>query len=309
MKKVKVYQVDAFTSCPFGGNPAGVVTGAEGLTDHEMQLIAREMNCPETVFILPAAHPQAQIQARFFTPAEEVDLCGHGTIAAFHVLGAEKKITLSPGDNVIYQETKAGILPVNLLAGPGGDLDRVVMGQPLPTMMGICADVKTVAALLGLAESDLAWRELPLQIVSTGLPDLMVPVKNLAALKKAVPDFARLAAYQKENGFISIHAFTFETEDPAHTVHVRDFAPSVQINEEAATGTANGALAAYLVTHRALPLDREKIVVTVEQGYVMQRPSEIVAEITHAGGQVLDVKVGGKAVLVLTGEITYPFPG
>jgi trans-2,3-dihydro-3-hydroxyanthranilate isomerase len=168
-------------------------------------------------------------------------------------------------------------------------------------VLGTNTDFHTVAELMGLAEADLLLNGLPMQIVSTGLPDLMVPVRDLPTLKKARPDFSRLAAYQKQQGFISIHAFTFETEDPGHTLHVRDFAPSVDINEEAATGTANGALGAYLVVNRALPLSAGKLVLQVEQGYAMGRPSEIVVEITHDNGVITDVKVGGRAVIIMEG--------
>ena len=303
MKKVKVYQVDAFTSYPFGGNPAGVVTDAAGLTEEEMLKIAREMNCSETAFVLPAINPKADFRIRFFTPSEEVDLCGHATIAAFHVLAMEEKIKLDCKEKLIYQETKAGILPVNLVAGYNGKLDRVVMGQTLPKIIGTNKDIYKVAELLGLEISDLSLDGLPLQIVSTGLPDMMVPVKDLTTLKKVSPDFSSLAKYQREKGFISIHAFTFETEDSNNTVHTRDFAPSVGINEEAATGTANGALGAYLIINKAIPLKEEKVVIKVEQGYIMDRPSEIIVEILHNKGQVEEVKVGGSAVIIMEGTM------
>lgn len=303
MKKVEIYQVDAFTTYLFGGNPAGVVIDANELTEEEMQKIAREMNCSETAFVLKTKDPKADLKVRFFTPTEEVDLCGHATIATFHVLVHEGKILLDCEEKTIYQETKAGILPVHLIATKDGKLDRVVMGQTLPKIIETSDDTSEIAELLGLESSDLRLNDLPLQIVSTGLPDMMVPIKDLETLKKASPDFSRLAKYQKEKGFISIHAFTFETEDLNNTVHTRDFAPSVGIDEEAATGTANGALAAYLVTNRAVPLDDEKIIIRVEQGYVMDRPSEIIAEIIHEKGDIKEVRVGGRGVIVIEGTI------
>lgn len=301
MKKVKVYQIDSFTSTPFGGNPAGVVTEADGLTDDEMQKLAREMNCSETAFVLPPTNSAANFRVRFFTPSEEVDLCGHATIAAFYALAAEDKLVLNNVENVFYQETKAGILPVTLIKNSSDRLERIVMGQTFPDIIETCNDIETVAKLLRLEAADLQLNNLPLQIVSTGLPDMMVPVKNLETLKKASPDFSQLAEYQKSKGFVSIHAFTFETINPSNTVHTRDFAPSVNINEEAATGTANGALGAYLVANKAIPLDQNKVSINVEQGYVMDRPSEIFVEITHDNGFIEDVKVGGSAVIVMEG--------
>ncbi len=304
MKEVKIYQVDAFTTCPFGGNPAGVVTDATGLTYSDMLKITREMNCSETAFVLRADNPAADLKVRFFTPSEEVDLCGHATIATFHVLAHEGKFQLTRDPVTLYQETKAGVLPVHIKKNKAGKVE-VIMGQALPQILATNDDVKKISELMRLEPLDLKFNDLPMQIVSTGLPDLMVPVRNLSALKKASPDYGKLADYQKEKGFISIHAFTFETEKEENTVHTRDFAPSVDINEEAATGTANGALGAYLVTHKALPLDKDKIIIKVEQGYVMDRPSEIIVEITHQNGTVTDVKVGGSAVTVLEGSLSF----
>lgn len=305
MKRIKTYQVDAFTTYAFGGNPAGVVTEATELTDKEMQRIAGEMNCSETAFVLPADNPEADFKVRFFTPSEEVDLCGHATVATFYVLAKEGKIELKNHETVVKQETKAGVLPVKIVCDNNGEVERVVMGQTLPQILETNNETKIVAELMGLTESDLQLEGLPMQVVSTGLPDLIVPVKNLATLKKATPNFNLMAEYQRSKGFISIHAFTFETENENSTVHVRDFAPSVNINEEAATGTANGALGAYLVMNKALPLKNDKIVIKVEQGYIMDRPSEIVAEISHNNGIVSDVKVGGSAVIVIEGMLFF----
>ncbi|MBW4828996.1 MAG: PhzF family phenazine biosynthesis protein [Clostridiaceae bacterium] len=305
MKCVEVYQVDAFTRQSFGGNPAGVVTEANGLSEEEMQNIAREMNCSETAFVLPATDSKADFKVRFFTPSEEVDLCGHATIATFHVLFEEGKIKLDSKEKLVFQETKAGILPVYLIASKDGKLDRVVMGQTLPEIIRTSDEVSEIADLLGLKASDLKLNNLPLQVVSTGLPDMMVPIKDLNTLKKASPDFGRLVRYQKEKGFVSIHAFTFETENPNNDIHTRDFAPSVEINEEAATGTANGALAAYLIENKAVSLKEEKIIMRIEQGHIMDRPSEIIAEILNDNGKVKDVKVGGSAVIVMKGKVMW----
>ena len=304
MKKVKIYQVDAFTTQSFGGNPAGVIIDATELTESEMQKIAKEMNCSETAFVLPSEDPAADFRVRFFTPLEEVDLCGHATIATFHVMVEEGRIKLNSNEVTLHQETKAGILPVQIKRKQAGSFE-IIMGQSLPQILETNNDTSKIAALIGLREADLKFNNLPMQIVSTGLPDLMVPVRDLASLKKASPDYVALANYQKEKGFISIHAFTFETINKANTLHARDFAPSVGINEEAATGTANGALGAYLVVNRALPLNDKKIITNVEQGYFMDRPSEILVEISHQDGAITDVKVGGSAVTVLEGFLQF----
>lgn len=305
MKKVKIFQVDAFTQKAFGGNPAGVVPEADDLNEEEMQAIAAEINCSETAFVSKSEKSKADFHLRFFTPSEEVDLCGHATIAAFYVLAHEGRVRKENLETVVKQETKAGILPVHILWDKSGQIQRVVMEQTLPTLLSTQKDKSEVAKLMGLDESDLELNGLPMQIVSTGLPDLMVPIKNLDALKKATPDFEKLAHYQRKHNFISIHAFTFETENPENDVCVRDFAPSVQINEEAATGTANGALGAYLVINKALSLPKNPLILKIEQGNGMGRPSRIVVEISHEEGRVTLVKVGGSAVIVLEGFITF----
>jgi trans-2,3-dihydro-3-hydroxyanthranilate isomerase len=303
MKKIKIFQVDAFTKVAFGGNPAGVVPNAGGLSEEEMQRIAREMNCSETAFVMESENPNADFRIRFFTPAEEVDLCGHATIAACHVLVHQGIIAASVGETVINQETRAGVLPVHIYCDDQHVVSSVVMGQRLPVFLETITDKNAVAALMGLDAADLELNGLPLQIVSTGLPDLMVPVKNLAALKAAAPNFEKMAQYQRDHDFISFHAFTFETENSGNDLSVRDFAPSVQIDEEAATGTANGALGAYLVCNRAFP-HRETgnpLVLRIEQGVGMGRPSQIIVEIGHEGEIVTNVRVGGSAVIVLEG--------
>ena len=129
MKKIKIYQVDSFTTHLFGGNPAGVVTEATGLTPFEMQKIAREMNCSETAFVTSSQSCEADFNVRFFTPTEEVNLCGHATIATFFVLATEGKIKLSTPEVILYQETKAGILPVSIASDTTGKILRIVMGH------------------------------------------------------------------------------------------------------------------------------------------------------------------------------------
>lgn len=315
MKKIKVFQADAFTKNAFGGNPAGVVPYAGGLTDQEMRNIAREMNCSETAFISESENPNADFYIRFFTPAEEVDLCGHATIAACHVLVYQGRIATCHGETIINQETKAGVLPVHIYCDEQNAIESIVMGQRLPVVLETTLDRKTVAELMGLVESDLdltgpnkfvpKGNRLPLQIISTGLPDLMVPIKNLSTLKAASPNFEEMAKFQKKHDFISFHAFTFETENPENDLSVRDFAPSVQIDEEAATGTANGALGAYLVLNKALPLTNNPIMIKIEQGIGMGRPSQIASEISHEDGVVTMVRVGGSAVIVMEGVITF----
>jgi len=210
---------------------------------------------------------------------------------------------------VVMQETRAGLLAVKIVKDGAGQVSRVVMDQKLPEILGAFDgkdEIDELAGIMGLESSDLILRGLPVRIVSTGLPDLMIPVRDLKTLQKAAPDFQRMARFQKARGIISMHAFTFETVREGNDLHVRDFAPSVEIDEEAATGTANGALAAYLALNKAVLPDADGLIrLRIEQGHVMDRPSEIIAEAVLAGGAVTSVRVGGSAAIVLEGIMSF----
>ncbi|MDQ7794922.1 MAG: PhzF family phenazine biosynthesis protein [bacterium] len=310
MRSYAIYQLDAFTATPFGGNPAGVVPDARGLTEEAMRLIAREMNVSETAFVFPS--PRADFRVRFFTPAREVDLCGHATIATFWLLAVCGR--LPAGRTRFTQETGAGILPVEVSGRPGHP-QRVMMAQAPPQVLGE-VDPAEVAPLLGADPAGLARTGLPLQVVSTGLPDLLVPLPSLAALHSLRPDHARLAAWCRARDIVSVHAFCFETVDPAALVHTRDFAPAAGIPEEAATGTANGALGAYLALNRAVavppasPDGTAVLSFLAEQGHILGRESRIEVEVDMHLSRVEGVRVGGQAVEVLRGTVTVPeLPG
>jgi len=325
--RVPVYQVDAFTDVTFGGNPAGVVPDASGLTVAEMQLIAREMALSETAFVLPPGRsgPGApDLRVRFFTPKAEVALCGHATIGTFFLL-AERGIVQARGwgrevpapgagcrEIEVVQETGAGDLAVTIrLAADGQGIDRVMMAQAWPVLVGehdglgpeLAATLRAPDGSLGAAEG----RPAPLQVWSTGLPDVIVPVRDLAALRALAPDLARLAGLSERLGVISVHAFTTETVDPSATAHARDFSPAVGVPEEAATGTASGAMGAYLVANGLAGPSQAgaPFRMTFEQGHILGRPSTIYVEVGDDAGKPGAVRVGGRAVTVLEGLLSF----
>jgi len=320
--QIKFYQLDAFTDTPFGGNPAGVVPlipkpGKDeilpNLSEEQMRKIAGEINCSETAFILKPRDPRAHFSVRFFTPKEEVDLCGHATVAAFWLLAEEGYIPRKDPVKIVTQETKAGVLPVAVYFCEKGETDRIMMVQAQPEFKPCPVPPEELSHILGTAAENLTVPERPDAapvIASTGLPDLLVPIKNRKALEELNPDMERLARISREHGFISIHAFTFDTIDPACTVHCRDFAPAVGINEESATGTASGALGAYLTAFRIIEIAVPTTRIICEQGYIMGRPSRIAVEIdilerkseAPCGRFALgNIKVGGRAVRVIEG--------
>lgn len=290
---LQIYQVDAFTDRPYGGNPAGVVPQAAGLSTAQMQKIAMEMNLSETAFIFPGG-VGFDFEVRFFTPLEEVDLCGHATIATFHLLQETGRI--AAGKTTLIQKTRAGNLAIFLQ--PEGS---ILMRQAEPKQIKVYQDVAELAAVMGTDQESMkvpGILEKP-ESWSTGLPDIMLPICSVAALKALSPDMAKLGEYSRREGVTGVHAFALEEDE---TVWCRNFAPACGIPEEAATGTSNGALGACLQHHRWKGM--ETLHFTAHQGDWMGRPSRIAVSV--AGKITPEVWVGGKAVTVLKGDILAP---
>jgi PhzF family phenazine biosynthesis protein len=247
MEPLRAYQIDAFTTQRYQGNPAGVIANAAGLDDAQMQLIARELNNSETAFILPAEGPDHDVRVRFFTPTTEVPVCGHATIAAHYVLAVE-------GGGAVQrrQLTGAGVQRVVTLAEDGDY--RIAIEQNAPTFNPPLApgEIKEVAAALDLAVGALDPR-CPPQFVSTGHGKLLIGLRDRATLQSLQPDAARLVALGPSLGTRGYFAFTLDIppDDEALTLG-RMFAPEIGIGEDPVTGNANGPLGAYLVKHGLL---------------------------------------------------------
>jgi len=281
----KVVLMDSFTAKAGGGNPAGVVENGEGLTSEQMLFIAKEVGFSETAFV--SSSKVADFRVRFFTPAAEVDLCGHATIATFAHLFQSGRIQAG----TFTQETGAGVLKVEVKEN--GD---VFMEQALPIFSEVIQR-ELIAESLGVLP-DAISKTLPIQIVSTGLRDIIIPVNTLADLKNLKPNFEMIKKLSKDYDAVGYHVFTLETENEG-TAHCRNFAPLYDIPEESATGTSNGALSCYLWEHGSSAVSPEKTLV-FEQGYTMGRPSEIKG-IFRINKSVNDktiesILIGGKAV-------------
>ncbi len=296
------FQIDAFTDKCFGGNPAAVVTDAAGLSEKHMRQIAKEMNLSETAFVFPSKEEGYDYEIRYFTPIQEVDLCGHATIATFYALYWKNGLFAGSEKTVCRQKTKAGILPVELNFYDK-QLESVMMTQAAPRFYDRDINIQELASIMGLDIEDIGIegrRVLP-EIVSTGLLDIMLPVKNLSLLKKIKPNHNKLAILSNELEVTGVHAFTMESEEDTSDLSCRNFAPAAGIDEEAATGTSNGALSAYLVKNNIVSLASSRTIVC-EQGYYMDRPSKIIVKIEGSKDNMV-IKVGGKAVVVLEGTI------
>ncbi|MGQ5521974.1 PhzF family phenazine biosynthesis protein [Chitinimonas sp. PSY-7] len=280
--QVEVFVVNAFTSAGQGGNPAGVVLSAEQYSDADMQLIATEMALPETAFVLPST--DCDLAVRFFAPTAEVDFCGHATVATFSLLKQKGLL----GKPAVVQQTKAGNLAVKI-----ADTGEVEMTQLLPTFDTVLP-ASEVAGLLGIAESDIGQTALPVQILSTGLRDIFVPVVNEDVLNAIKPDNSSLASFNRMTNTVGVHAFTLNTCDELITASCRNFAPLYGIKEESATGSASGALACYLSRYA----DRFDGVYLFEQGKAMGQASRLVARVTKEKDAISQVVVSGYGTLV-----------
>ncbi len=288
-------QVDAFTRTRLAGNPCAVVFDADDLDDATLLAIAREMNLAETSFVLTPR--RSDVRARYFTLADEIPLAGHPTVATLHALVETGRLALPGGATTVSLEIGAGVIPVEVVAD-GGVATRVTMSQMKPQFLAVL-DTPTVLATIGLEEADLV-AGVPLQIVSTGTPQLMVPVTGLDALRRAWPDIAALAALKRAHGFSSLHLFCREGATAAGNTFARDFDAPPEIVEDPFTGSATGGMAAYL-WHYGL-IDRPRF--TAQQGHWIARPGDAYVEVVGPRDDIETVKVGGDAVTVLTGELT-----
>jgi len=303
MKEYCFIQVDVFTDRPFGGNPLAVFPDAEGLTTEEMQNLAREMNLSETTFVLPAQAPGADFKVRIFTPVTELPFAGHPVVGTHWVLAHLGRVPLHEPVTQVRFELGVGLLPADLHVAKGR-VERVVMTQARPTFHAVLEDVSDLATGLGLAPEAISGAGWPVQVVSTGLPQMMVPVRSLAEVRSLDAGQLDLAALNRACHAVDtkdVLVFTFETERPQSTVHVRMFAPLHGVPEDPATGSANGALGAYLVHQGAVPVAKPTVHIVSEQGAELGRPSTLYIEVDHVGKEVLAVRVGGQVVPVVEG--------
>jgi len=305
-------QFDVFTDKAFCGNPLAVFPEAEGISDEQMMQIAREMNLSETVFVLPTDKENVLRHLRIFTPVREIPFAGHPIVGTWTALAQEDVVPVPEGGSGwqrIFHEVGIGVLPVDIQFNDGRPV-QVVMTQGKFQILDEIDDGHEQAELaraLGLAREDLD-ESLPIQVITTGLSCLAVPVRSLADLRDCRIDSTLLGEIYTRHGGTGCHAFTRETiEVGAARAHARFFAPADNIPEDPATGSACGALGAYLVHHGGLNLEPEdgRYKFVIEQGDFIHRPSRINLEVKGAAGNVEEVRVGGPAVLVARGEVVF----
>ncbi len=307
MKTYRFIQVDVFTDRPFGGNPLAVFPEAEGLTTEEMQHLAAEMNLSETTFVLPPRTPGADFRVRIFTPRRELPFAGHPVIGTHWALAHLGRVHLREPVTQVCFELGVGVLPADLHVC-AGRVEQVMMTQDRPAYLAVLQDLADLAGGLGLPPEAITETKLPVQVVSTGLPQMMVPIRSLAEVQSLDPGRLNVAALNRACRAVDtdcVMVFTFETERPDTAIHVRMFAPMLGVPEDPATGSANGGLGAYLVHHRAVPVDGPTVRLLSEQGAEMGRPSLLTIEVDTAGSDVRTVRVGGQAVKMIEGTVCF----
>lgn len=300
----RFHQLDVFTTTPLAGNPLAVFPDGRGLDASTMQALAREMNLSETTFVLPSA--SATRRVRFFTPAAEIPLAGHPTIGTWWALAELGLLPDLPASGAIRltQETGRGVLPVDLELRDGRPVS-VEMTQAIPEWGAVVRDRAGLARALG-GPPDLVADGPPPQVVSTALPQLMVPVRTRAALA-SLPSGGmggELAALMQTLGTDCAMLYA-PGETAGVTAHCRMFAPGLGVPEDPATGSAAGALGAYLVRHGTAAPAGGEVRLSLEQGVEIGRPSRIAVRVRcDAAGAITHVLVGGTAVRVITGDVT-----
>jgi len=290
--KRRLYTLDVFTSKPLNGNPLAVVTDGDGLPQSTMQAVAREMNLSETVFVQRPTNNRALARLRIFTTTRELPLAGHPVIGTWFLLADLGVVPASEGQVHILQQTGAGILPVEFTFHDGRP-KRVTMTQKPAKFVRAGINRAALASALGLKPADLA-SDLPVELVSTGVSNLLVPLRGRHALGKIHMNMRALAQ------LISRHATMAYCFAPGRRgkAFARGMLPWGLL-EDPATGSAGGSLGAYLVQHGRLRTGES---LHITQGVEMGRPSEMRVEVGAERGRLVP-RVSGSAVRIFEGHI------
>ncbi len=304
MLRLPYLVLDVFTDRPFGGSRLTLFPEGAGLSTGLMQAIAGEMGCGETAFVLPARQERRNWAGlRIFTPKAEIPYAGHSVLGATCALDHLGRLARTGDRTLCEWELESGSSPVVMREEGGRTLYSLV--QKPPVFIGPYYHREKVARALGLGVEQLAITGLPCEVVSTGLPIHIVPVESLAAIRSITLHAREADAIAADLGFGDLFVFTCETEAEDADVHCRMFAPHFGIPEDPASGSANGALAAYLIKHRLVPLQPHLRLVS-EQGIEMGRPSRLVLEVEVESGRASLVQVGGHCVIVGEGALSLP---
>lgn len=294
-----IIQADIFTDRPFAGNPAGAVLDADGLDEAALQRIAAEMRVPGTAFVSATRQADTDWRLRMFTPKREVGYSGHTALCGTHALLEAGRL---PGGQVTF-DTPSGLLRVELQREDRGTL--MWLEPPLPACKLFDGDAVEILEVLGLARAGLGNWARP-AVTPDG--DLLLPVRDLATLRALQPDMNRLGALRTARHARGVCCVSRETVEAGSGSHSRFFAPHYGIPEDIVTGSVHSSLAVWLFEAGAVSRDDGRASFTAEQGDGLGRPGRLQVELTVAGGRATRVRVGGRAVTVLSGSLRHPGP-
>ncbi|HEY3990746.1 MAG TPA: PhzF family phenazine biosynthesis protein [Acidobacteriaceae bacterium] len=293
MTKIPFALVDVFSDRPLEGNPLAVVPDGDSLDEATMRRIAREFNQSETTFLLKPADTDADWHLRSFTPAgHEVTGAGHNALGAWWWLAIAGRLKLKDGSNAFRQRIASHVLPVEVVWH--GSVQSIVMQHAAPVFGKTVSDASLLADAVGLETMDLFPEGHPAQTVSTGAAHLLIPVVDRSAIERARPDAAKLLSILRASGGEGAYLFCREMVHADSAAHARFFNSTVGIVEDAATGTAAGPLAAWLVKNGLVSHG----VVRIEQGFTMGRPSLISVEV---GAEM--VSISGRGCISAEGTL------
>ncbi len=300
----EILQVDAFTDKPLGGNPCAVIFDTDEMDDATMLALAKEMNLSETAFVrsseitAPSTSLRPSFGARYFTPAEEIPLAGHPTIATAFALVDTGRLKLQSAVTTFTLELRVGPIEVEIISD-NGVIQQIVMSQMKPEFLSTHDPVE-VMPVFGLSVKDLLMGY-PIQTVSTGTPQMMVPVRDLEVLRRARLNVSAYESYRAQSNFFSPHIFCLEGITTQGQTFARHFGVPPDTPEDPFTGSATGGMAAYLWKHNLIAEPR----FIAEQGHWMDRPGQAAVEVIGPRDNIEMVRVGGKAVTILRGHIKW----
>lgn len=298
-QELRFLQVDAFTDVPFGGNPATIILGADNLSEEQILKISKEFNVREIVFV--SGSYSADFHLRYMSPKGEFAFSGHATVAAFHALVEVGLIEVVEDVKMVTLETKSGILQVEIVKNEQTGVPEIQITHERPQFLATY-DSKEYAEALGLTLADI-MSLYPIQTVSTGIPNLMVPVTSLDALKRVKPDWSLIHKLSAEADYLAIEVFTKDALDVTSDAHARHFAPALGVEEDPVTGSAAGGLGSYLIHYGIISSSNTVSTIVIEQGHFMDRPGKVIVEVTGGRNEIKQVKVSGTAVTVARGRI------
>ncbi len=315
MKDIKIKQIDAFSTEPFSGNPACIVLDADILTDMDIRKITDEFSQYESAFITTPNSANAMFKIRYLTSTSEMDISGHTTVAACFALIEEGRVELAEGTSGVILETNIGDIPVDIhfawdrpegdehvnlkINGKSGYLKKIMTHQSIMDHREADLPIKEIADILQIDEGEIAGTGLPMEIIYTGLTQLVIPINHRETLLSMHPDLIKLSLLNQKFGIETNDIFTLETSNPDSTAYSRHFSPVLGTWENPASGNGGASVGSYLLRHGVVSEGH----MVMEQGKDIDKLARVYVEIDQSDGVKVPVQVGGLAVTSIEREI------